>query len=177
MKAASFIVKNGRKELHRVLGHIANINDTTSNATVVEESRRLNVEPSAYLYNTIISRLAKARKADYAMLLFQAMKAAGLTPTEVTYGAIIAGCARIGDVHTAEVLLEETRHSPGYQVLIPPYNMMMQLYTHVRPNRESALYYYNLMEQMGVQPTFYTYKVHSLAFSNFSHAHTSTAPA
>jgi len=65
MKAASFIVKNGRKELHRVLGHIANINDTTSNATVVEESRRLNVEPICV---TALSCLAKARKVDYAMM-------------------------------------------------------------------------------------------------------------
>ena len=141
---------------------IANIKDTTDNAAVAielfEESRRLNVEPNAYLYNTIISRLAKARKADYAMMLFQAMKTAGLMPTEVTYGAIIAGCARIGDSHTAELLFEEMRSLPGYQARIPPFNTMMQLYTHVKPNRERALHYYNLMEQMNVQPTPYTYK-------------------
>lgn len=65
MKAASFIVKNGRKELQRVLGHIANINDTTGNATVVEESRHLNVEPMCV---TAISCLTRARKVDYAAM-------------------------------------------------------------------------------------------------------------
>ncbi|CCA73819.1 hypothetical protein PIIN_07773 [Serendipita indica DSM 11827] len=142
---------------------IANIKDTTDNASVAtelfEESRRLGVEPTGYLYNTIISRLAKARKADYAMVLFQAMKTAGLAPTEVTYGAVIAGCARIGDVATAETLFEEMTTLPAYKARIPPFNTMMQLYTHVKPNRERALYYYHLMEQMGVQPTAYTYKL------------------
>lgn len=144
---------------------IANIKDTTDNASVAielfEESRRLGVEPNSYLYNTIISRLAKARKADYAMLLFQTMKNAGLQPTEVTYGAVIAGCARIGDATTAETLFEEMTALPGYKPRIPPFNTMMQLYTHVKPNRERALYYYSLMEKMGVSPTPYTYKVGS----------------
>ncbi|KAG8821874.1 hypothetical protein FRC17_009708 [Serendipita sp. 399] len=142
---------------------IANIKDTTDNAAVAielfEESRRLNVEPTSFLYNTIISRLAKARKADYAMMLFQNMKQAGLAPTEVTYGAVIAGCARIGDSTTAEILFEEMRALPGYRPRIPPFNTMMQLYTHVKPNRERALHYYELMQQMGVEPTPYSYKL------------------
>ncbi|KIM27218.1 hypothetical protein M408DRAFT_71498 [Serendipita vermifera MAFF 305830] len=168
MKAASIhrsrMVAQGSAPTASAYGAlIANIKDTTDNAAVAielfEESRRLNVEPNAYLYNTIISRLAKARKTDYAMMLFQAMKTAGLAPTEVTYGAIIAGCARIGDAHLAEILFEEMRALPGYQARIPPFNTMMQLYTHVKPNRERALHYYELMEQMGVQPSPYTYKL------------------
>jgi pentatricopeptide repeat protein len=105
----------------RVRSHsalIANIKDTADNAAVAielfEESKHLNVKPTSYLYNTIISRLAKARKVDYARMLFQAVKAARLQQRSL-YGAIIAGCARNSDIHTAEVLFEEVRDQPGYQ--------------------------------------------------------------
>jgi hypothetical protein len=49
---------------------VANIKDTANNAAVAielfEESKPINVEPGSYLYNTTISCLTKAQKADYA---------------------------------------------------------------------------------------------------------------
>ena len=51
------------------------------------------MSPCVYLFNTIISKLAKARKADFAIQLFHRMKATGFTPSSITYGA---ACARVG---------------------------------------------------------------------------------
>lgn len=77
--------------------------DTTDDALVArelfDESRRLGVKPTLFLYNTVISKLGKARKAEWAIELFKHMKAAGFTPTSVTYGAVIVstGCTAIAE--------------------------------------------------------------------------------
>lgn len=72
---------------------IASSKDTTDEALVAralfDESQAMGVVPNLYLYNTIISKLSKARKAEIALDLFGHMKAAGITPSSVTYGAVI----------------------------------------------------------------------------------------
>lgn len=72
---------------------ISSTKDTTDDASVArelwEESQRFNVKPHLYLYNTIISKLSKARKAEIALDFFKNMKAEGLRPSSVTYGAVI----------------------------------------------------------------------------------------
>jgi pentatricopeptide repeat protein len=117
------------------------------------------VTPNQYLYNNIISKLAKARKADYALELFQQMKANKIVPTSITYGAVIGACSRVGDAHSAEVLFAEMVQARNFRPRVPPYNTMMQLYTATKPNRERALFFYDALRQAGVSPTAYTYKV------------------
>lgn len=72
---------------------IACSKDTTDDALVArelfEESKSMGVVPNLFLYNTIISKLSKARKAEMALDLFKVMKASGLRPSSVTYGAVI----------------------------------------------------------------------------------------
>ena len=72
---------------------IASSKDTTDDALVArelfDESRALGVKPNLFLYNTIISKLSKARKAELALDLFKTMKASGIRPSSVTYGAVI----------------------------------------------------------------------------------------
>lgn len=72
---------------------ISSTKDTTDDASVArelwEESQRYGVKPHLYLYNTIISKLSKARKAEQAIEFFRNMKAEGLKPSSVTYGAVI----------------------------------------------------------------------------------------
>ncbi|CAG8718064.1 3274_t:CDS:2, partial [Acaulospora colombiana] len=43
----------------------------------------------------------------------------------------------------------------GYRPRIPPFNTMMQLYTHVKPNRERAMHYFNLMQRLGLMLDVY----------------------
>jgi pentatricopeptide repeat protein len=59
-----------------------------------DESQRLGVKPNLYLYNTIISKLSKARKVELALELFAHMKATGIRPSSVTYGAVMVRLLR-----------------------------------------------------------------------------------
>ena len=142
---------------------ISCVKDTTDDSanayTLYRESQIRGVVPNVYLYNTIISKLAKARKADLAMELFSKMKANGFWPSSVSYGAVIGACSRVGDVESAEALFEEMSSQPNFRPRVPPFNTMMQLYTYTKRNREKVLYYYNSMVSAGVRPTAHTYKV------------------
>jgi pentatricopeptide repeat protein len=144
---------------------IQNVKDTTDDNTnalaLFNEAIDLGVTPNVYLYNTIISKLAKARKADTALEFFRQMKAQSVAPTSVTYGALIAACGRVGDITSAENLFREMSSRRNFRPRVPPYNMMMQLYTQTKPDRERALYYYNAMLDAGIKPTAHTYKVRS----------------
>jgi pentatricopeptide repeat protein len=142
---------------------IANIRETTDNASVAtelfDEACRLGVRPHEYMFNTYISRLARARKTEQALAVFSEFKARGLRPTMVTYGAILSGCARVGDTVNAEALFQEMINSECGVPRIPPFNTMIQMYVHVKPNRDRALHYFDLLKQHNVLPTSYTYKV------------------
>jgi len=72
---------------------IASSKDTTDDAQVArelwDESVQMGVRPHLYLYNTVISKLSKARKAENALEMFGQMKERGVRPSSVTYGAVI----------------------------------------------------------------------------------------
>ncbi|KIK21939.1 hypothetical protein PISMIDRAFT_680896 [Pisolithus microcarpus 441] len=135
--------------------------DDTSNAMALfTECQMRGTKPNVYLYNTIISKLAKARKADFALDLFEQMKTTtSLRPSSITYGAVIAACARVGDTQAAERLFEEMAGQPNFKPRIPPYNTMMQMYTHTKPDRGRVLHYYDLMLKAGIKPSAHTYKL------------------
>ncbi|KAJ7151007.1 hypothetical protein C8R46DRAFT_1122993 [Mycena filopes] len=141
--------------------YVKDTTDDTSNAMALfQESQVHHVMANQYLYNNIISKLAKARKADYALELFEQMKASGWAkPSSITYGAVIGACARVGDVMSAENLFAEMMSASNYRPRVPPFNTMMQLYTTTKPNRERALFFYQQMRAAQIQPTAYTYKV------------------
>ncbi|EIN04319.1 hypothetical protein PUNSTDRAFT_76526 [Punctularia strigosozonata HHB-11173 SS5] len=133
--------------------------DDTANAMALfDEAQARGVQPNVYLYNTIISKLAKARKADHAIELFQQMKANNIRPTSVTYGAIISACCRVGDAHSAELLFQEMASQPNFKPRVPPFNTMMQLYTQIKPDRSQVLRYYDVLRAAGVRPSAHTYK-------------------
>ena len=142
---------------------ISCVKDTTDDSAnayaLYRESQIRGVVPNVYLYNTMISKLAKARKADLAMELFSKMKANGFWPSSVSYGAVIGACSRVGDVESAEALFDEMSSQPNFKPRVPPFNTMMQLYTYTKRNREKVLHYYDSMVSAGVHPTAHTYKV------------------
>ena len=134
--------------------------DTSSSIALFQEGLERGMRPNLYLYNNIISKLAKARKVDYALELFHQMKANGCTPSSITYSAVIGACARVGEVQLAQTLFTEMTQMKGFRPRVPPYNTMMQLFTMTKPNRANSLYYYNELVKTGVEPSAYTYKVH-----------------
>ena len=145
-----------------LIQYVKDTTDDTSGAIALfQEALERAVRPNLYLYNNIISKLAKARKADYALELFQQMKANGCRPSSITYSAVIGACARVGDVQLAESLFSEMTRAKLFRPRVPPYNTMMQLFTTTKPNRTSSLYYYNELLKAGVEPSAYTYKVHT----------------
>ncbi|TFY83258.1 hypothetical protein EWM64_g753 [Hericium alpestre] len=133
--------------------------DTARAMFYFEESQMRGVKPNIYLYNTAISKLAKARKADFAIDLFHRMQAEGIRPSSVTYGAVIAACCRVGDSQSAETLFEEMASQPNFKPRVPPYNTMMQFYVQTKPNRPRVLHYYSAMRRAGIKPTAHTYKL------------------
>ncbi|WWC68865.1 uncharacterized protein I206_102801 [Kwoniella pini CBS 10737] len=142
---------------------IASSKDTTDDALVArelfDESQMMGVKPHLYLYNTIISKLSKARKAETALELFGHMKSQGIRPSSVTYGAVINACCRVGDAQSAETLFEEMASQPNFKARVPPFNTMMQFYLQTQPNRARVLHYYTLLQQARVPPSAHTYKL------------------
>ncbi|SAM86390.1 uncharacterized protein UBRO_08865 [Ustilago bromivora] len=143
---------------------IATIRDTTDDASIAQElfdeSQRLGVRPSAYLFNAVISKLSRARKADRALQLFDEMTLNfGIKPTTVTYGAVINAFCRIGDEQRAVHLFGRMERDPAFKPRVPPYNTMMQYYIQSVHDREKALVYYNKMLAAGVEPSAHTYKL------------------
>ena len=135
--------------------------DTARALEYFHESQARRVQPNIFLYNTTISKLAKARKADYALELFHSMKKSGIIPTSITYGAVIAACCRVGDSTSAETLFEEMTGQRNFRPRVPPYNTMMQFYVQTKPNRSRFLHYYDRMINAGIKPTAHSYKARS----------------
>lgn len=143
-----------------LIQHVKDTTDDTSNAMALwQESQAHAVTPNVFLFNTIISKLAKARKADSALELFRQMYMLGFLPTSITYGAIIAACCRVGDVQAAETLFTEMIAQSNFRPRVPPYNTMMQLYTQTKPDRARVLHFYEQLRSAKVSPTAHTYKV------------------
>ena len=135
--------------------------DTARALEYFHESQARGVRPNIFLYNTTISKLAKARKADYALELFHEMKSFGIVPSSITYGAVIAACCRVGDNASAETLFDEMTAQRNFRPRVPPYNTMMQFYVQTKPNRARFLHYYNRMISAGINPTEHSYKAWS----------------
>jgi pentatricopeptide repeat protein len=146
-----------------LIEYVKDTTDDTANALALfQESQMQDVIPNIYLYNNIISKLAKARKADAALELFEQMKANRLVPSSITYGTVIAACARVGDGYSAEVLFSEMTQRRNFKPRIPPYNTMMQFYAHTKPDRERVIYYYESLLKANIPPSGHTYKVRPL---------------
>ncbi|KAK7038922.1 hypothetical protein VNI00_010313 [Paramarasmius palmivorus] len=151
-----------------ILGVKDTTDDTSASMALFREALERGVKPNLYLYNNIISKLSKARKASAALELFHSMRvqSSPVHPSAITYGAVIGACARVGDVTSAEVLFKEMVASSlaGYSrgrgaLRVPPFNTMMQVYVSTKPDREKALWYFEEMGRCGVRPTEHAYKL------------------
>ncbi|KAG9127352.1 hypothetical protein FRC07_014648 [Ceratobasidium sp. 392] len=160
---ARIIAQGGAPSADAYGALIAGVKNTTDDAQVArelfEEARKLGVPANIFLYNTVISKAARARKAEYALELFHEMRAAGLRPTSVTYGAIIGACCRVGDAETASYLFAEMSSMPNFRPRVPPYNTMMQFFVSTKPDRARCLDYYQAMLDARVAPSAHTYKL------------------
>lgn len=145
-------------------------NSTTDESTdalaIYEEVKKHNVRPTVYLYNVIISKLAKCRKIEPVLHLFDEMKQLGVAPNSITYASVISACIRCSSESRAARYFQEMISSPKYQPRIGAYNSMIQFYVQQRPNREKAIEYYNLSKQFNLKPSQHTYKLLMEAYAN-----------
>ncbi|KAI9317600.1 hypothetical protein BX666DRAFT_1856841 [Dichotomocladium elegans] len=138
-------------------------NTTTDEATdalvIYEEAKRHHIKPTTFFYNVVISKLAKARKLEPALRLFDEMQTLfKLTPNAITYGAIISACVRAGSEAQAVRLFDEMLVH-RVQPRIGPFNNMIQFYVRQQPNRERALYYFSELRRHRLTPSAHTYKL------------------
>lgn len=140
-----------------------NVTDTNDEATealsLFHEAKSLGVRPSTFLYNTLISKLAKARRSDDALYYFHEMKVNGISPSSVTYGTIINACCRVGNEALALRYFNEMEADQHFVPRIAPYNTMLQFYVQTKQDRADALRFYEKMRAQLLTPSAHTYKL------------------
>jgi len=143
---------------------IAKMSGTTDEAgkalSIYHEAKSLPFVPTLFFYNTVISRLAKARQVDQAIVIFNQMQAENIRPSNITYGALVSGCCRIGDLTSADFMLQEMLRnaSNNMKQSAPPFNSMMQAYQALG-DRPSMQKYAHLMSKNGVAYNSQTIKL------------------
>ena len=140
-----------------------NVTDTNDEATealaLFHEAKSLGVQPSTFLYNTLISKLAKARRSDDALFYFHEMRVNGIVPSSVTFGTVINACCRVGNEALALKYFGEMEADSHFVPRIAPYNTMLQFYVQTKQDRTQALKFYEKMRAQLLMPSAHTYKL------------------
>ena len=140
-----------------------NVTDTNDEATealaLFHEAKALGVQPSTFLYNTLISKLAKARRSDDALFYFHEMRVNGIIPSSVTFGTVINACCRVGNESLALKYFGEMEADSHFVPRIAPYNTMLQFYVQTKQDRTQALRFYEKMRAQLLTPSAHTYKL------------------
>ncbi|KAI7873865.1 hypothetical protein K492DRAFT_138555 [Lichtheimia hyalospora FSU 10163] len=135
------------------------VDEATDALTIYEEAKRHHVKPTTFFYNVVISKLAKARKLEVVLRLFDEMQQLfGLTPNTITYGAVIAAAVRAGSESHACRFFDDMVEQCG-QLRIGPFNNMIQFYVRQQPNRDRALFYFQQLRKYKIHPSVHTYKL------------------
>lgn len=140
--------------------NVMDTNDEAAEALVLfHEAASFGIRPSTFLYNTLISKLAKARRSDDALYYFHEMRANGVAPSSVTFGTIINACCRVGNEVLALKYFSEMEADQYFVPRIAPYNTMLQFYVQTKQDRGEALRFYEKMRAQLLTPSAHTYKL------------------
>ncbi|KAL8823076.1 MAG: hypothetical protein Q9191_006203 [Dirinaria sp. TL-2023a] len=135
-------------------------NDEASDALkIFKQAQNEGVEPTSFLYNALIGKLAKARRINDCLYHFSEMRSLGIRPTSVTYGTIVNALCRVSDWRQAEEFFEEMESMPNYKPKAAPYNCLMQFFLETKRDSQKVLAYYERMQSTNIQPTMHTYKL------------------
>lgn len=132
---------------------------------MLKEAKTNHVVLNTFLYNVVLSKLARARRLKEAISIFKEMGATFTKKNSVTYGTMINACCRSGDEGSAKALFDEMEAAPGYTPKIAPFNIMLQFYVHSKGDRKSALQMYNRLRALDIKPSSHTYKLLMDAYS------------
>lgn len=152
-----------------LLGSAKCATDEATDALVIyEEAKRHHVKPTTFFYNVVISKLAKARKLDSALCLFEEMRQFKIPANSITYGAIISAGVRSGSEAQSRRLFGEMLSSPSYQPRVGPFNNMMQFYVRQHPDRERVLEYFQELRRRHIKPSPHSYKLLMEAYTHIA---------
>jgi pentatricopeptide repeat protein len=101
-----------------------------------EEARANEVQFNHFLFNNVISRLAKGCRIGEALEVYQHMSTAGINPSPITYATIISGYIRMDQVEAAEAMFAEMTSQQNYQPREHAFTSMLGLFTQKHPNKE-----------------------------------------
>jgi len=154
-------------------GYALLINAIPDGDNAAQESMRLynelllsNVKPTVFLYNVLISKLGKARNLKQVIQAHTDMKKMMLTPTAVTYNALISAFTRCGAEKTAVDIFNEMERHPKFKPSPATYNNMIQFYVRHEANREKALEFFERSRTSNSKATPYTYRLLMEAYAN-----------
>ncbi|KAL9119807.1 MAG: hypothetical protein Q9187_003638 [Circinaria calcarea] len=126
---------------------------------IFQRAQSEGVEPSSFLYNVLIGKLAKARRIDDCLRYYTEMRTCNIRPTSVTFGTVINALCRVSDESMAEEMFEEMEQASNYKPRAAPYNSMMQFFINTKHDSAKVLEYYHRMQSKKIQPTMHTYKL------------------
>lgn len=138
-----------------------------SDALYLFNEARDNVSVNTFLYNVVLSKLAKARQLSEATACFNDMDATKTRKNAVTYATMINASCRAGDEASARTFFRAMEAQPDYIPKIAPFNIMLHFYVHVKRDRAAALRLYNKMRTL-VKPSAHTYKLVIEAYGTIS---------
>ncbi|CAD6984536.1 unnamed protein product [Tilletia controversa] len=142
-----------------------NNRDTTAAEELFEEAKRLDVPRSAYLYNTMMSKLTRAGRFDEVVKLFEEMRSTRMRLNAVSFSIVINACAKKGDRRAAYYYFGKMEKRNEARPRLAPYNAMIQFLVQTK-DRAEALSFHKKMLDANVKPSEYTYKLLLDAYGN-----------
>ncbi|ODQ68268.1 hypothetical protein NADFUDRAFT_81286 [Nadsonia fulvescens var. elongata DSM 6958] len=135
-------------------------NEANDAVDLFMEAKSRNVTPNTFLYNVLLSKLAKARRVKEALMVFEEMSSTKTKKTSVTYGTMISCCCRVGDGDRAMALFNEMELSPNYTPKVAPYNTLLQYFVQAKRDRAASMNIYErLRANKQIEPSPHTYKL------------------
>ena len=126
---------------------------------IFNRSQHEGVQPTTFLFNTVMGKLAKARRHNDCLWYFGEMARQGVIRTSVSYGTAVNACARVSHQELMEDLLDEMETMPNYRPRAAPYNSVLQYYLNTSRDRVKFFRYYNRMFARNIMPSTHTYKL------------------
>lgn len=127
--------------------------------TMLNEAKENGVPLNTFIYNVVLSKLAKAHQHKQVLEYLSQMEQQGIKKTNVTYGTVINSCCLCSDEKNARRLFDEMERAPNYAPRVAPFNIMIQFYIYQKKDREEGLKFFERLHETGLKPSIHTYKL------------------
>ncbi|XP_014515199.1 pentatricopeptide repeat-containing protein At5g46100 [Vigna radiata var. radiata] len=120
------------------------------------EMRELGFPPTVVSLNILIKALCKNKESvDSALLIFQEMSNHGCQPDSYTYGTLINGMCRLGNISEAKELFKEMKQK-GFSASVVTYTSLIHGLCQSN-NLDEAIELLEEMKRNDIEPNVFTY--------------------